>query len=71
MRFLSAPVGNSVIFQILLAMLLIAGMALASMGLSVYDDAAYTGRCGGHQPCRIIADAVLPYRTPPGFGQRR
>ena len=36
MKFLSAPVGNSVIFQIFLAMLFIAGMALTSMGLSVY-----------------------------------
>jgi two-component system nitrate/nitrite sensor histidine kinase NarX len=36
MKFLSTQIGNSVIFQIFLAMLLIAGMALASMGLSVY-----------------------------------
>lgn len=36
MTFLSKDIYNSVIFQILMAMLLIAGMALASMALAVY-----------------------------------
>ena len=36
MTFLSRQIFHSVIFQILMTMLLIAAMALASMGLSVY-----------------------------------